>query len=251
MLYFNLSTSLANVLKSAQNIEFIKKAQMGDEEACNELIRINYPLAASLSRRFIGRGVEADDLLQLALFGMLKAIKSFDPERGCAFSTYAVPLIIGEIRKFMRDDGLIKVSRENKKNAAVLLRLREEYSRENGREPHIDELCALSGFDRETVIVALDCSKPVASISDPLTDEGGFTVENLLSDNSASIEKTFDRIALSDALSRLPEQWRKIIVMRYFRDMSQQQTAEALGLSQVKVSREEKKIIERLRESIV
>lgn len=235
----------------SENIEYIKKAQEGDEEACDRLIRMNYPLAVSLARRFCGRNVETEDLVQLALIGMLKAIKSFDPDRGCAFSTYAVPLIIGEIRKFLRDDGLIKVSRENKRNSAILLRLKEEFSNEHGREPHIDELCTLSGLDREDVVTALDCSKPVASISEPLTEEGGFTVESFLGDNSSTIEKAFDRIALADALSKLPEQWQKIIILRYYRDMSQQQTANALGLSQVKVSREEKKIIAELRKSII
>ncbi len=233
------------------NLLFIEKAKDGDTEAQEKLIKLNYPLAVSLARRFTGRGCELEDLIQLALFGMLKAIKSFDPERGCAFSTYAVPLIIGEIRKFLRDDGLIKVSRENKRNAATILRLREEFSSDHGREPHIDELCELSGFDRETVIIALDCSKPVASMSEPLTDEGGFTVENTLGDNGSTIERAFDKIALSDALAKLPEEWRKIIILRYFKDMSQQQTADMLGLSQVKVSREEKKIIAELRKSIV
>lgn len=233
------------------NLEYIEKAQSGDSEAQEILIKSNYPLAVSLAKRFMGRGCELEDLIQLALFGMLKAIKSFDRTRGCAFSTYAVPLIVGEIRKFLRDDGLIKVSRENKKNSAVILRLREEFCHSHGREPHIDELCTLSGLDREIVITALDCSKPVASISEPLTDEGGFTVENILEDGGQSIEHVFDRIALSDALARLPENWRKIIVLRYFKDMSQQQTADALGLSQVKISREEKKIIAELRKSIM
>jgi len=234
-----------------ENLLYIEKAQNGDSDAQEKLIRLNYPLAVSLARRFTGRGCDLEDLIQLALFGMLKAIRSFDSERGCAFSTYAVPLIIGEIRKFLRDDGLIKVSRENKRNSATLLRLREKFTEEHGREPHVDELCALSGLDRESVLTALDCSKPVASISEPLTDEGGFTVENILGDGGSSIERAFDRIALSEALSKLPEEWKKIIIMRYFRDMSQQQTADALGLSQVKVSREEKKIIAELRKSIV
>jgi len=233
------------------NVILIEKAQKGDEAAAEALIKLNYPLAVSLARRFAGRGCELEDLIQLALFGMLKAIKSFDSSRGCAFSTYAVPLIIGEIRKFLRDDGLIKVSRENKKNSAVILKIREEFSGKHSREPHIDELCALSGLDRESVLCALDCSRPVASISEPLTDEGGFTVESILGDEGQSMDRTFDRIALADALAKLPEQWRKIIILRYFRDMSQQQTADILGLSQVKVSREEKKIIAELRKSIV
>lgn len=235
----------------SENLLLIEKAQDGDKEAGEALIKKNYPLAVSLAKRFVGRGTELEDLIQLALIGMLKAINSFDPKRGCAFSTYAVPLIIGEIRKFLRDDGIIKISRENKKNSAILLRLREEFSSKEGREPHIDELCELSGFDRETVISALDCAKPVASISEPLTDEGRFTVENTLGDDGSSIEKAIVNIALNDALSKLPDDWKKIIILRYYKDMSQQQTANILGLSQVKVSREEKKIIKCLKESII
>lgn len=235
----------------SDNLQYIELAQKGDSEAQEKLIKTNYPLAVSIAKKFIGRGCELEDLIQLALFGMLKAIRSFDPERGCTFSTYAVPLIIGEIRKFLRDDGLIKVSRENKKNSAHIARLKDEFTREHGREPRTDELCFLSGLDREAVMTALDCLRPVASISEPLTDEVGFTVESIMGDGGKTIENAFDRIALFDALSRLPEDWKKIILLRYFRDMSQQQTAAALGLSQVKVSREEKKIIAKLRESIV
>ncbi len=234
-----------------ENALYIERAQNGDRDAADLLIRNNYPLAVSIAKKFIGRGVETEDLIQLALIGMYKAINSFDISRKNAFSTYAVPLIIGEIRKFLRDDGLIKVSRENKKNSAILLRLREEFSARHGREPHIDELCALSGLDRDDILFALDASKPVASISEPLTDEGGFTVENTLCDEDQSMDKAFYKIALTEALSRLPELWKKIIIMRYFKDMSQQQTADALGLSQVKVSREEKKILSELRKSIV
>ena len=234
-----------------ENLCYIEKAQQGDEKAQEDLIKLNYPLAVSLAKRFCGRGCDLEDLIQLALIGMLKAIRSFDPQRGCAFSTYAVPLIIGEIRKFLRDDGLIKVSRENKKNGAILLRLKEEFSRLHAREPHIDELCDLSGLSRDEVICALDSTRPVASLSEPLCDDSSFCAENLIADDSNSIEAAFSKIALRDALSLLCDMHRKIIIMRYFKDMSQQQTADALGLSQVKVSREEKKIMAILRENIV
>lgn len=233
------------------NIDNVILSQGGDEAATEELIRTNYPLAASLARRFQGRGVETEDLIQIALIGMLKAIKTFDTSRGTAFSTYAVPLIIGEIRKFLRDDGLIKVSRDNKRNSAILLRCREKFCEQHGREPHIDELCALTGLKEETVIEALNSSRPVASLSDPIGDDAEFTVENTVEDPVASIDKTVDRIALGEALASLDERSRKLIMLRYFRDMSQQQTADILGLSQVKVSREEKKIIAFLRENIV
>lgn len=233
------------------NIDNVILSQGGDEAATEELIRTNYPLAASLARRFQGRGVETEDLIQIALIGMLKAIKTFDTSRGTAFSTYAVPLIIGEIRKFLRDDGLIKVSRDNKRNSAILLRCREKFCEQHGREPHIDELCALTGLKEEAVIEALNSSRPVASLSDPIGDDAEFTVENTVEDPVASIDKTVDRIALGEALASLDERSRKLIMLRYFRDMSQQQTADILGLSQVKVSREEKKIIAFLRENIV
>lgn len=234
-----------------ENIDNVIRSQNGDEEATEELIRTNYPLAASLARRFQGRGVENEDLIQIALIGMLKAIKTFDVDRGTAFSTYAVPLIIGEIRKFLRDDGLIKVSRENKRNSAILLKCREKFCEANGREPHVEELAAETGIAPEQVVEALNCARPVSSLSDPIGDDEEFTVENTLEDHTASMDRAIDRIALSEALARLDERSRKIIMLRYFRDMSQQQTADILGLSQVKVSREEKKIIAGLRESIV
>lgn len=235
----------------SDNTCYIEKSQEGDEAATEELIRINYPLAASIARRFSGRGVEIEDLIQIALIGMLKAIRTFDTSRGTAFSTYAVPLIIGEIRKFLRDDGLIKVSRINKKNCAILMRQREEFISEHGREPHTDELAKLSGLSEEEVLQALNAGRPVASLSEPVSDDGDLTVESMVEDTSCSIEKAFDRIALSEALRRLPEQWKKIIMLRYYRDLSQQQTADILGLTQVKVSREEKKIIAELRRQIV
>ncbi len=233
------------------NINNVVLSQSGDEAATEELIKTNYPLAASLARRFQGRGVENEDLIQIALIGMLKAIKTFDTSRGTAFSTYAVPLIIGEIRKFLRDDGLIKVSRDNKRNSAILLKCRESFCEKHGREPHIDELCQETGLDEETVTDALNSVRPVASLSDPIGDDAEFTVENTLEDHAASMDKTIDHIALNDALSSLDERSRKLIILRYFRDMSQQQTADILGLSQVKVSREEKKIIAYLRKNIV
>ncbi len=235
----------------SSNTSYIEASQSGDEEATQELIKKNYPLAVSLARRFSGRGVDTEDLIQLALIGMLKAIRTFDLSRGTAFSTYAVPLIMGEIRKYLRDDGLIKVSRENKKNGAILLRAREEFLEKEGREPHIEELCAITGIGKEEADEALNSSRPVASLFDPLGGNESFTVENSVEDTGSSMESVFDRIALNDALKKLPEESRKLIILRYYRDMSQQQTAEILGLTQVKVSRKEKKIIEELRKIIV
>lgn len=235
----------------SDNATYIKRSKEGDENATEELIRRNYALAASIAKRFCGRGVDYEDLIQLALIGMLKAIRSFDTERGTAFSTYAVPLIMGEIRKFLRDDGLIKVNRQLRRNGAILMRSREEFMETEGREPHIEELMEITGLSRDEIAVALDSCRPVASLSEQIGDDPSLTIENTVEDTECSIERVFDRIALSDALERLPDDWRKIIILRYFKDYSQQQTADALGLSQVKVSREEKKIIAHLRKSII
>lgn len=235
----------------SDNKAYIEMSKNGDESATEELIRRNYALAASIAKRFCGRGVEYEDLIQLALIGMLKAIRTFDTERGTAFSTYAVPLIMGEIRKFLRDDGMIKVNRQMRRNGAILMRCREEFMEREGREPHIEELAYLTGLSHDEISSALDSSRPVASLSEQIGDDPSLTIENTVEDTEHSMERIFDRIALSDALERLPDNWRKIIILRYFRDYSQQQTADALGLSQVKVSREEKKIIAHLRENIV
>ncbi len=233
-----------------ENYELIRRSREGDESATEELIRKNYALALSIAKRFVGRGAELEDLIQLALFGMLKAIRTFDLERGCAFSTYAVPLIMGEIRKFLRDDGMIKVSRETRKNGAILMRAREEYIGRNGSEPSLSCLASLTGFEVDDIANILVAARPVGSLQDKIGDDPALTVENTVEDTDASIEKVFDRIALSDALSELPEAQRRIIILRYFRDYSQQQVADVMGLSQVKVSREEKKIMAILRKKI-
>ena len=233
------------------NISYIIRSRDGDESATEELIRRNYALAASIAKRFCGRGVDYEDLIQLALIGMLKAIRSFDIDRGTAFSTYAVPLIMGEIRKFLRDDGIIKVNRQSKRNGAILMRAREEFIEIKGREPRIEELKEITNLEFDEISIALESCRPVASLSDQIGDDPSLTIENTVEDTESSIDRVFDRIALSDALERLPDNWRKIIVLRYFKDYSQQKTADILGLSQVKVSREEKKIIAELRKNII
>lgn len=235
----------------SDNATYLKLSKEGDEQATEELIKRNYALAASIAKRFCGRGTDYEDLIQLALIGMLKAIRTFDMERGTTFSTYAVPLIMGEIRKYLRDDGLIKVNRQYKRNGAIIMKNREVFIEKFGREPRIEELKEITGFTDDEISVALECARPVGSLSEQIGDDPALTVENTVEDSEHSIEKVFDKIVLNDALDRLPERWRKIIVLRYYKDLSQQQTADILGLSQVKVSREEKKIIAELRKSIL
>ena len=234
-----------------KNQELLKKASQGDESATEELMRINFGLVRSIVQRFRDRGVEYDDLMQIGSIGMLKAIRSFDPSKGTVFSTYAVPLIIGEIRRFIRDDGLIKVSRIYKQQGATLMREREKYISENGAEPKIEELAKRCGMSVEDAAVAIDASSAVASLSASINgDDETYTLESTLSSEKNEIDGKIEHIALSQAISSLPPLWRKIVTLRYLREYSQQKTAEMLGLTQVKVSREEKKIFDVLRKQL-
>ena len=227
-------------------MELLRLSKKGDEDAIRKLCEQNGGLVRKIAQRFIGRGVEYEDLIQIGSIGMLKAIRSFDEERGCVFSTYAVPLIMGEIKRFLRDDGLIKVGREQKRLGALLLRTREKLISERGAEPGIAELAETVGITPMEASDALEAVSPVTMLGEPIFDDERASIENTLYDED-ECERTFDRIALTEAISKLPPLWRKIVVCRYFKDMSQQKTAELLSLSQVKVSREEKKILQFLR----
>ncbi len=233
----------------SKNLSLIKLAQEGDEKATEELIKSNLGLVRSLAVRFRDRGLEYEDLVQIGTIGMLKAIRSFDLERGTVFSTYAVPLIIGEIRRYLRDDGIIKVSRSYKRLGVQLLKAKNEIMTRDGREPHIEELASACGVGVSEAAVALDSITPVSSLSDCLYGEDGMTLECTIADDDSSneMERLCESIALSQAISKMQPLWRKIVLLRYFRDYTQQQTAEVLGLSQVKISREEKKIFSFLR----
>ncbi|MBP3437562.1 MAG: sigma-70 family RNA polymerase sigma factor [Clostridia bacterium] len=236
--------------KYQDNLRLIKSAQEGNEEACEQLILLNTGLVKSIASRFLGRGTDFEDLTQIGHIGLLKAIRTFDLARGCAFSTYAVPLIFGEIRRFLRDDGPIKVSRVQKRMGARLAAEREKMAKEGEYDAPISLLAERCGMTLEEASEALDALRPMRSLSELIyREEEGRTLENTLYDEGET-EKSFDRIALSSAIAKLPELRRKIILLRYFRDFSQEKTARALGLSQVKVSREEKKILCFLREQL-
>ena len=234
-----------------KNQELLEKAVNGDEKATEELMANNLGLVRSIAIKFRDRGVEYEDLVQIGAIGMLKAIRSFDLEKGTVFSTYAVPLIIGEIRRFIRDDGLIKVSRTYKQQGAMLMREREKYIMENGCEPHIDELSKICGMTPQDAAIALDATATVNSLSASLNGEDeSFTLENTLCEEKNEIDAKIEHIALSQAISTLPPLWRQIITLRYLKEYSQQATAKLLGLTQVKISREEKKIFAALRKEL-
>ena len=233
------------------NTELVILAREGDEDAETRLVTLNSGLIRSIAIRFRGRGIELEDLIQIGTLGLIKASRSFDPERGFAFSTYAVPLIMGEIKRSLRDDGLIKVGRAQKKLGLDLLGAKTKIMNEEGRDPSISELAADVGVSIEEAAMALDAISPVASLSEPSDEEGNLTLESRLSDTDNEIERTRDRVALGQAISKLSYIHQRIVELRFYKNMTQQECALELGLSQVKVSREERKILDFLRGELI
>ena len=235
-----------------KNTELLERIRDGDERAEGELLERNMGLVRTVAKRFCDRGTEYEDLVQIGSIGMLKAIRSFSLERGTAFSTYAVPLIVGEIRRHLRDDGPIKVSRIYKRQGVSLLHEKNRIMQEEGREAGIAELAAACGMSVEDAAVSLDAVSPVTSLSDFVYGEDSVTFEGVLADEESEneSERICDRIAIAQCMGKLPPLWRKLIMLRYYRNMTQQETAELLGLTQVKVSREEKKILAELRRAL-
>ncbi|PWL99012.1 MAG: RNA polymerase sigma-G factor [Clostridiales bacterium] len=236
---------------SEDNLSLIAKAQSGDRAAMDQLISQNMGLVKNIARRFIGRNTEYEDLVQIGTIGMLKAARSFDAGFGTVFSTYAVPLIIGEIRRFLRDDGIIKVSRDIRKKGTAIMKAKEEFIGTHQREPKLSELSEICGIPAEDIVYALDAVCPVYSLQETVGgEEDGTTLENLTPSSENEIENMTDKLALSEAIAKLDERSRQIVILRFYKDLSQQQTAEILGITQVKVSREEKKIFEFLRREL-
>lgn len=248
----NFNSTSASEIKDERylrNRDLILRAQAGEESAAETLIIENAALVKSLALKFRDRGTEFEDLIQIGTIGMLKAISSFQIERGTAFSTYAVPLIVGEIRRHLRDDGLIRVSRGYKKTGITIMREKNRIMTEEGREAGIGELAELAGVSIEEAAIAIDAVSPISSLSDNVYGEDSKTLDSVIPDRESAdeFENLTDRISLGQAINKMPPEWRKIVLLRYYRDMTQQQVATQLGLSQVKVSREEKKIMSFLR----
>ncbi|MCI8589572.1 MAG: sigma-70 family RNA polymerase sigma factor [Clostridiales bacterium] len=231
------------------NEALLKQAQAGDEKAFEEIISSNLGLVKKIALKFTDRGVDFEDLVQIGSIGMIKAVRSFDFSYECMFSTYAVPLILGEIRRFLRDDGMIKVSRQTKRQGIEILRKKESFIKEQGREPKLTELAALCEMSTDELIYALDAVNPVHSLNESVGDDDG-ELGDFVADKNNEMEVLTDKIALAQAIKALPEMQQKIIMLRFFKDMSQQQTGQMLGLSQVKISREEKKIMNTLRQAL-
>ncbi len=224
----------------------IAHAQQGERDASEQLITQNSGLIWSVARRFFGRGVDADDLYQLGCVGFLKAVQGFDLAFGTQFSTYAVPKIAGEIRRFLRDDGTVKVSRGLKEQSAAIKAARSRLSSTLGREPTIREISQEVCLTPEEIALAETATAATESIQRE-SGEDGFTLEDILTD-SCSEEQLVEQIALREAIIRLPEREAMVIRLRYFHDLTQERVAKILGVSQVQVSRIEKKALGHLKD---
>ena len=230
-------------------LELIRLAQHGDRNASETLISENSGLIWAVAKRFIGRGTEPDDLYQLGCLGFLKAVEGFDPEYGTQFSTYAVPKISGEIRRFLRDDGAIKVSRGIKERSATIKLARNHLSTALGREPTVQEISRQTGFTPEEIALAETATSATESIHAE-AGEDGFTLENILTDTESE-DAMLEKLSLRQSISELPEREALVIKLRYFHGLTQQRVSKVLGVSQVQVSRIEKKALARLRDMML
>lgn len=227
-------------------LELLRAAQEGDRDACEQAVIENNGLIWSVVRRYYGRGVDPEDLYQLGCLGFLKAVQGFDFDYGTCFSTYAVPKIAGEIRRFLRDDGPVKVSRGQKEQALAIHRARNQLTAQLGREPTLSELAQATGLTPEDIAAADLATAAVASLQAE-SGETGLALEGMV---ASPEEDLVERVALRTAIDRLPQQQRMLILLRYYKGLTQDKTAKILGVSQVQVSRLEKKAIQFLRQEL-
>ena len=238
------------MLDHEQTLKLITKAKQGDEEAKTVLFKENSPLIKSLIKRFLHKGIEYDDLYQIGTLGLLKAINNFDEKFNVKFSTYVVPMVIGEIKRFMRDDGAIKVSRSIKTLNLKIKKYVDEYSKQYQNKPTIKQIAEHFEIDESELMFIMDSSALPISIYTPFEDESNslLLIDRLNQDNSH--ETMLDNLLLKETLKQLDKRDKKIILLRFFRDKTQSEIAKTLGVSQVQVSRLENKVLEKLRDKL-
>jgi RNA polymerase sporulation-specific sigma factor len=234
------------------NVELIGMARAGDKHALDKLIQLNLPLVSAVSKKFLNRGYEYEDIFQIGSMGLVKAVNNFDPSFNVKFSTYAVPMIMGEIKRFIRDDGIIKVSRSVKNVARKLHYDKEALTKKLDRDPTIEELSAYSGVSTEDIVFAVESANGLQYLYDTIHQDDGSPVLLIdkLSENAEEDTEIVDKIALKEALTNLDTKSRQIIMLRYFKDKTQVQVAKMLGISQVQVSRIEKKVLKIMKERL-
>ena len=235
------------MLNHEETLALIKQAQTGDDNAKEKLIQENMPLIKSIVKRFKGR-LEYDDLMQLGAMGFTKAMMGFDEKFGVRFSTYAVPMITGEIKRFLRDDGVIKVSRYSKILAYKISAYIDQIEKSGAPSPTVDELAKTFDCDLGDIILALDSSRMVLSLNETLDEDEDLTLGDKIADKNTP-ENDLNKLIIKDAVQNLPERERKIIYLRYFRDKTQSDVATELGVSQVQVSRLENKILAKIKDN--
>ena len=235
-------------MKAPEADALLEAARGGDNDACERMMEENAGLIWSVVRRYYGRGTDPEDLYPLGCLGFLKAVRGFDPTFGCQFSTYAVPKIAGEIRRYLRDDGAVKVSRGVKERAAAIRQARDRLSHALGREPTLSELSVETGLEPEDIAAAEEANLPVASLQME-AGEDGFTLESMLGTEGME-EGVVERLALRGAIDALPERERQVIFLRYYKNLTQDKTAKVLGVSQVQISRIERKAMDHLRKEL-
>ncbi len=233
---------------SSSTLPLLEAAREGDNDACGRLLEENSGLVWSVVRRYFGRGVDPEDLYQLGCLGFVKAVRGFDPAFGCQFSTYAVPKIAGEIRRFLRDDGAVKVSRGLRERGGSIQKARDRLQTELGRDPTLSELAVETGLEPEEIAAAETANAPVASLQMELGD--GLTLEQMVGDEGME-EGVLERMALREAIRTLSDRERQVVELRYFRCLTQDKAAKILRVSQVQVSRIERKAMDHLRKILL
>lgn len=224
----------------------------GDRAARDKLVMENTPLVYSVVRRFSTWGYDLNDLFQIGVIGLIKAIDKFDPSFNVKFSTYAVPMISGEVKRFLRDDGIIRISRNIKDNIRAIAKVTDEYIKEKAQEPDIDYISVTTGISKEDILIAMEAKRPVESMDSNVTsdDGSGLVLENLIADKSDFEKNVINDMTVKSLLKELPLVERQLIEFRYFMNMTQTQVAQRLNMNQVQVSRMEKKILLKLRSYI-
>ncbi|HCO62086.1 MAG TPA: RNA polymerase sporulation sigma factor SigG [Clostridiales bacterium] len=247
-----VNTAKLKVLKSEESLELLRRTRDGDMQAREELIAGNLRLVLSVIQRFSGRGENVDDLFQVGCIGLIKAIDNFDITMDVRFSTYGVPMIIGEIRRYLRDNSVIRVSRSLRDTAYRVLQVKEAYQAEHQQEPTVDQVAEILGIKREEVVMALDAVVEPVSLFEPVYSDGGDSVcvMDQVRDPKNTDETWLEHIALGDAIAKLGERERRILALRFFQGKTQTEVSAEVGISQAQVSRLEKHALRQIRKEL-
>lgn len=247
-----VNTSRLEVLKNAETMELLEKVKRGDKSARDTLVEGNLKLVLAVLQKFSGRGESSDDLFQIGSIGLIKAIDNFDPSHGVRFSTYAVPMIIGELRRYLRDNSSVRVSRSMRDNAYKALTAKEEFIAKNQREPTPEEIAKMLGIKREEVVFALDAIADPVSLYDPIYQDGGDTicVMDQIRDSSSTDDNWIEQISIKQAVTELDDREKRILALRFYDGKTQTEVAKEIGISQAQVSRLEKGVLDKVKKQL-